>query len=68
MSMPQVEQDGASPGNTTEDGVRPSGEAVFGLETADAPTAWVATSSSLKEVLGLRYSDEMNLPPSQRAM
>jgi len=68
MSIPQVEHDGASPGNTNEDGVRPSGDADFGLSTADAPIAWVATSSSLKEVLGLRYSDEMNLPPSQRAM
>ena len=46
----------------------PSGEVFFGLAPGDAPAGWVATSSSLKEVLGLRYSDEMNLPPSQRAM
>ena len=66
--MPQVEHDGASPRNAEDDGVRPSGDAGFGLSTADAPIAWVATSSSLKEVLGLRYSDEMNLPPSHRAI
>jgi hypothetical protein len=68
MSIPQVEHDGASPGNTNEDGERTSGEAVIGLAIGDAPAAWVTASSSLKEVLGLRYSDEMNLPPSQRAM
>ena len=66
--MPHVKQDGASPGNTKGDELRTSGEAVIGLATGDATPAWVATSSSLKEVLGLRYSDEMNLPPSQRAM
>jgi hypothetical protein len=66
--MPQVKQDGASPGSTKGDGVRPSGDAVMGLATGDATAVWVATSSSLKEVLDLRYSDEMNLPPSQRAM
>jgi hypothetical protein len=66
--MPQVEHDGASPRNAEDDGVRPSGEAVFGLASADVPATWLAPSSSLKEVLGLRYSDEMNLPPSQRAM
>jgi len=68
MSMPQVEHDGASPGKTKEDGELSSREAVFGPVTADVPTACVDTSSSVKEVLGLRYSDEMNLPPSHRAM
>jgi hypothetical protein len=52
MSMPQVKQDGASPGNTKGDAVRTSGEAVIGLATGDATVAWVVTSSSLKEVLG----------------
>jgi len=68
MSVPHVKQDGASPGNTKRDGVRTSGEAFIGLATGGATAAWVATSSSFKEVLDLRYSDEMNLPPSQRAM
>ena len=66
--MPHVEHEGASPGTTREDGMGPSGEAFFGPAPGDVPAAWVTISSSLKEVLGLRYSDEMNLPPSQRAM
>jgi hypothetical protein len=46
----------------------PSGEAFFGPAPGDAPAARVTISFSLKEILGVRYSDEMNLPPSQRAM
>jgi hypothetical protein len=66
--MPQVEHDGASPGTVEEDGMGPSGQAFVGPAPEDGPAAWVTTSSSLSEVLGLKYSDEMNLPPSQRAM
>ena len=62
INMPHVEQDGASP----RPGIGLLARVAFESSTMAAPGS--RTASSFEEVLGLRYSDEMNLPPSQRAM
>jgi hypothetical protein len=66
ISMPQVEHEGASPVGSPLllDWIALR----FATFTPGELTAGRIMSSPLDAALGFRYSDERNLPPSQRAM
>jgi len=66
MSMPQVEQEGASP--VVPPLLLDWIALRFAAFTPGELMAGRIISSSLDAALGFRYSDERNLPPSQRAM
>jgi len=66
MSIPQVAHDGASP--AAEVGLPACVGTPLAPATPDASVVCVNPSSSFKTVLGLRYSGERNLPPTQRAI